>query len=156
MAYPPDIRDDLPLLAIKFANCRNPQHEMAASDRKYLNSIYVTDKKDGTLRLPNLQLIMQWQGWGTQACGLVTTANPCISRNTCGKISEGWCQTCGEVIAQFGASWHHRTMTAVLIEVLREHAVAHRFSQHSLHWRWNTEPHKCDRHCALHHKAARH
>ena len=143
VTQPPEIRAILPILAMRL-NSINPMQNMKTSDKEYLASTYVRDKRDGNIRLPNLQLIMQWLGWSSQAYGLVAVRNPCKDKATCGRINEGWCQTCGEVIAQFASGWHHRSMTAVLIDVLREHAVANRFGAQHVHWDWSTPPHTCD------------
>ena len=101
------------------------------------------DRATGAMRLPNVQLVMQWLGWTEQAFDLVVQAKPCQNKTECGRLEYAWCPVCAEIIAKFGDSWNPRMMTAVIIQVLREHAVAHRFQVTATHWEWNRLPHKC-------------
>ncbi len=150
---PPEIRPILPLLAMKYSRwlaSREKQDVLMEFESDYLASTCVTDRSNGIIRLPSVQLILQWLGWSEQAYELVASAKPCINKATCGLLENGWCPVCGEIIAKFGDSWNHRTMTAVIVQVLREHAVAHRFKVNDTHWEWNRNPHECGSKCRKH------
>ena len=130
ISQPPEIRPILPILAMDFSKwleTHNKADGLKESDWDYLKSTLVIDRATGATRLPNVQLVMQWLGWTEQAFNLVASAKPCQNMTQCGRLDYAWCPICAEIIAKFGDSWNPRSMTAVLIQVLREHAVAHRF-----------------------------
>ncbi len=152
MSQPPEIRPILPKLAIAFSKwleTHNKADGLKESDWDYLKSTLVIDRATGATRLPNVQLVMQWLGWTEQAFNLVALAKPCQNMTECGRLDYAWCPICAEIIAKFGDSWNPRMMTAVLIQVLREHAVAHRFQVTDTHWEWNRLPHKCGPICPM-------
>ena len=146
MCQPPEIRPILPILTIAFSKWLETPTKMERLkeiDWDYLKSIMVVNKNTGVTRLPNVQLVMQWLGWTEQAFHLVAAAKPCQDTTRCGRLDWAWCPICAEIIAKFADSWNPRSMTAVLVQVLREHAVAHRFQVTDTHWYWDTLPHKC-------------
>jgi hypothetical protein len=126
------------------------ENSLTMSEIRSLESIMVRNVNTGAIQWPNVELLMIWQGWNSQDAARVMAERPCRGFNydgVCGAIKDSWCVSCSETIAQLGAGWNLPVMTASIISVLREHAIARRYRVKGVHWKWSWEPHDCRPNC---------